>query len=73
MSLLEFCDVHVEYASSHGMLPAVRGVSLTVDAGETLGIAGESGCGTSTLAATVLRLPSAATCHTQGEALTMPR
>lgn len=41
---------------------AVRGVDLTLDKGETLGIAGESGSGKSTVAASVLRLlPKSAT------------
>ena len=56
MSLLEFRDVTVDYATAEGQIPAVRGVTLTVERGEVLGIAGESGCGKSTLAATVLRL-----------------
>ncbi|MFM8774915.1 MAG: ABC transporter ATP-binding protein, partial [Actinomycetota bacterium] len=56
MSLLEFRDVTVDYASGEGPIPAVRGVTLSVERGEVLGIAGESGCGKSTLAATVLRL-----------------
>ena len=56
MSLLEFRDVTVDYASGEGPVPAVRGVTLSVERGEVLGIAGESGCGKSTLAATVLRL-----------------
>ncbi len=56
MSLLEFREVTVDYASSEGPIPAVRGVTLTLQRGEVLGIAGESGCGKSTLAATVLRL-----------------
>ena len=56
MSLLEWRDVTVDYAAPDGPVPAVRGVTLSVDRGEVLGIAGESGCGKSTLAATVLRL-----------------
>jgi peptide/nickel transport system ATP-binding protein len=56
MTLLEFRDVSVDYASSDGLVPAVRSVTLDVAAGETLGIAGESGCGKTTLASTVLRL-----------------
>mgnify|MGYP000097144657 CR=1 FL=1 len=46
-------DLHVTYP---GGVTAVRGVSFDLDAGETLGLAGESGCGKSTIAAALLRL-----------------
>jgi peptide/nickel transport system ATP-binding protein len=54
--LLEFRGTTVHYRSPHGPVPAVRGVDLTVDTGQTLGIAGESGSGKSTLALAALRL-----------------
>lgn len=56
MTLLEMDDVAVTYRTGGGDVPAVRGVSLRLDAGETLGIAGESGSGKSTLMRPVLRL-----------------
>jgi peptide/nickel transport system ATP-binding protein len=55
-ALLELKDLRVTYRTAAGDLPAVRGVSMTVDLGESVGIAGESGCGKSSIAATVLRL-----------------
>ena len=60
--LLQIEDLHVTYAARSGPVPAVRGVDLAVAAGEIVGLAGESGCGKSTVAASVLRLlPSSAT------------
>jgi peptide/nickel transport system ATP-binding protein len=56
MALLELRDLAVTYKTEGGPVPAVRGVSLTVATGQTLGLAGESGCGKSTIAASVLRL-----------------
>ena len=57
--LLAIRDLHVTYATAGGALPAVRGVGLTVERGQIVGVAGESGCGKSTIASTVLRLQPA--------------
>jgi len=53
---LEFRDVSITYRTREGDVPAVRGVSLALPTGSSLGIAGESGSGKSTLFSTVLRL-----------------
>ncbi|MEV4216689.1 ABC transporter ATP-binding protein [Nonomuraea sp. NPDC049725] len=56
MTLLELDDVSVTYRIASGEVPAVRGVSLSLDSGAALGVAGESGSGKSTLAMALLRL-----------------
>jgi peptide/nickel transport system ATP-binding protein len=59
--MLEVKDLTVTYRSGGRAVPAVRGVDLSLDAGQTLGLAGESGSGKSTLAMSLLRLlPSTA-------------
>jgi len=54
--LLRIEQIAVEYATEGGPLRALDGASLTVAAGETVGIVGESGSGKSTLALTIGRI-----------------
>jgi len=55
-TLLKIEGLHTHFFTEAGTVRAVDGVSLTVRKGETLGIVGESGCGKSVTALSVLRL-----------------
>jgi len=50
MALLEVRDLTIRYRTTAGEIRAVDAASLDVDAGEAVGLAGESGCGKTTLA-----------------------
>tara|TARA_B100000676_G_scaffold259124_1_gene267936 strand:- start:1977 stop:2960 length:984 start_codon:yes stop_codon:yes gene_type:complete len=74
--LLEVQDLRIKFNSRGGSFAAVDGLSYHLDAGETLGIVGESGCGKSISALAVLRLIpdppgfyDGGTIHFQGEDL----
>ncbi len=54
--LLEVRDLAVTFTGPDGVARAVDGVDLTVDEGETVGLVGESGCGKSVTALSLLRL-----------------
>ncbi len=56
MSLLDVSDLGIAYTTKAGPVPAVRGVSFQIERGEVLGLAGESGCGKSTIGLGLLRL-----------------
>jgi len=54
--LLRVEDLRVTFPGPDGPVAAVRGVSFALDAGQTLGLVGESGCGKSVTALSVLGL-----------------
>ena len=55
-NLLEVEDLRTSFATEDGVVTAVDGVSFTVRRGEVLGIVGESGCGKSVTAESIMRL-----------------
>ena len=56
MALLEIRNLKLEFAAGDKFLPAVDDLSLSVNAGETICLVGESGCGKSVTALSVARL-----------------
>ena len=72
--LLEVRDLKKYFHNKAGMLHAVDGVNFTLEAGKTLGVVGESGCGKTTLGRTVLHLiePTDGQILFEGEDITNP-
>ena len=56
MALLEVNDLRTYFYTQEGVVKAVDGTSYAVEEGETLGLVGESGCGKSVSALSILRL-----------------
>ena len=54
--LIEISKLNVEYYKGGLVIPAVRGLDLTIGQGEILGLVGESGCGKSTVALALMQL-----------------
>ena len=55
-NILEVDNLHVSFKTRNGAITAVRGVSFSLEKGETLAIVGESGSGKSVTAKTIMRL-----------------
>ncbi len=55
-TLLEVRDLRTHFFTQDGVVKAVDGVSYDLEAGETLGLVGESGCGKSVSALSIMRL-----------------
>ena len=70
MPLLEIKNLKLDFVSGDRSLRAVDGVSFTIDAGETVCLVGESGCGKSVTALSIARLvPSPPARYPEGEIL----
>jgi oligopeptide/dipeptide ABC transporter ATP-binding protein len=68
-SLLSVTNLRTRFHIYEGMVTAVDGINLDVYRGETLGIVGESGCGKTVTALSILRLLASPPAETQGAVL----
>ena len=66
MALLEVVDLRTHFTTDDGEFPAVDGVSFSVDAGRTLAIVGESGCGKSVTSLSIMGLVPSPPGHIRG-------
>jgi oligopeptide/dipeptide ABC transporter ATP-binding protein len=71
--LLSIRNLHVEFSTDGQPVPAVRGIDLSIAAGETVALVGESGSGKSVTAMSIMRLTegriAAGSIHFQGRDL----
>ena len=72
-SVLQIEDLHTSFRTKAGIVKAVRGVSFELKKGEILGIVGESGCGKSVTAMSVLRVLPDNARHDSGKIMYMGR
>ena len=56
MALLEIDRLQTHFRTPDGVVRAVEGISFNIEAGETVAVVGESGCGKSVTAMSILRL-----------------
>jgi len=68
-TLLSIKNLHTRFHIYEGVVTAVDGINLDVYRGETLGVVGESGCGKSVTALSILRLLASPPAEIQGEIL----
>ncbi len=68
--LLEVRDLRIRFNSRHSTIDAVKGISFSLEQGQTLAIVGESGSGKSVTSMSLSKLlPPAPRCEVEGEAL----
>ena len=56
MPMIEISDLSVDYKTSHGDIHALGNIGFRLEDSESIGIAGESACGKSTLGLTIIRM-----------------
>ena len=69
MSLLEIKNLTLHYETTKGMVQAVDNVSFSLDKGESIGLVGESGCGKSSVAMSIMKLMPSNAVIMEGEIL----
>lgn len=71
--LLDVRNLHIHFSTNQGLIHAVNGLSFQIDYGEILGLVGESGCGKSVSASSLLGLIDPPGCLVSGQIMLQPK